>query len=176
LTVAYQGVPGAFSHEACLRFLPHHEAVAVPTFADVIEAVRRDEADRGILPLSNNEAGETGARSLIENSGLRIAAQHVLPVRMNLLGLPDATLDGIRTVSSHPVALRQCARTLAGLGIQTEEATNTAIAARGLSRVDHGVLASEAAGQLYGLAILMPDVQDRPDNATTFAIVARGEP
>ena len=176
MTVVYQGAPGAFSHEACLRYLPDHEAVGVPAFADVVDAVEAGRADLGILPLSNNEAGETGARSLIESSGLRIAAQHVLPVRMHLLGLPYATLDGIRTVASHPVALRQCAGTLARLGVHAEEATNTAIAARSLSRVDHGVLASEAAGQLYGLAILMPDVQDRPDNATTFAIVARGEP
>ena len=176
MTVAYQGAPGAFSHEACLRFLPDHEAVGVAAFADVVEAVEAGRADFGILPLSNNEAGETGARNLIESSGLRIAARHALPVRMHLLGLPSATLDGIRTVASHPVALRQCARTLARLGVQTEEATNTALAARGLSRIDHGVLASEAAAEQYGLAILMRDLQDRPDNATTFAVVARSEP
>ena len=176
MTVAYQGAPGAFSHEACLRYLPDHEPVPLAAFSDVIEAVELGRADFGILPLSNNEAGETGARSLIEGSGLRIAAQHVLPVRMHLLGLPSATLDGLRTVASHPVALRQCARTLSRLGLQTEEATNTAVAARGLSRVDHGVLASEAAADQYGLAILMRDLQDRPDNATTFAVVARSEP
>lgn len=146
------------------------------TFAGVIEAVEAGHADIGILPLSNNQAGETGARSLIESSGLRIAGQHVLPVSMHLLGLPSAKLDGIRTVESHPVALRQCVQTLARLGVHTEEATNTAVAAGGLSRVDYGVLASETAAQLYGLAILMPDVQDRPDNATTFAVVARSEP
>lgn len=175
MTVAYQGAPGAFSHQACLRFLPGHEPVALPQFADVVRAVEDGEADLGMLPLSNNEAGETGARDLIASSDLRIAAQHVLPVRMHLLGLPSASIEDIRTVASHPVALRQCAVTLATLGVRTEEAMNTAVAAQSLSQTDRAVLASETAADLYGLAILMRDLQDRPDNATTFAVIERSE-
>lgn len=175
MTVAYQGAPGAFSHEACLRFLPGHEPIAVSEFADVVRAVQGGEADLGMLPLSNNEAGETGVRNLIASSDLRIAAQHVLPVRMHLLGLPSASIEDIRFIASHPVALRQCSATLAALGIETEEAANTAVAAQTLSQTDRGVLASEAAADFYGLAILMRDLQDRPDNATTFAVVERSE-
>lgn len=175
MTVAYQGAPGAFSHQACLRFLPGHEPVALPQFADVVRAVEDGEADLGMLPLSNNEAGETGARDQIASSDLRIAAQHVLPVRMHLLSLPSASIEDIRTVASHPVALRQCAATLATLGVRTEEAVNTAVAAQSLSQTDRAVLASEAAADLYGLAILMRDLQDRPDNATTFAVIERSE-
>ena len=176
MSVAYQGVPGAFSHEACLRFLPGHAAVPVPAFSDVIQAVASEQAEFGMLPLSNNEAGETGARELIASSDLRIVAEHVLPIRMHLLGLPNATLGGIRTVASHPVALRQCTRTLSRLGLATEAAANTAVAAKALDRLDRGVLASEAAADLYGLSVLVSDVQDRSDNATTFAVVARSEP
>jgi len=176
VSVAYQGVPGAFSHEACMRFLLGHAAVPVPAFSDVIQAVASEQAEFGMLPLSNNEAGETGARELIASSDLRIAAEHVLPIRMHLLGLPNATLDGIRTVVSHPVALRQCTRTLSRLGLATEAAANTAVAAKALDRLDRGVLASEAAAGLYGLSVLVSDVQDRPDNATSFAVVARSEP
>lgn len=176
MTVAYQGAPGAFSHAACLRFLPDQEPIAVPGFSDVIRAVEDGDADFGILPLANNEAGETGALGLIDSSGLRIASRHVLPIRMHLLGLPSATLNDIRTVVSHPLALKQCSRTLIRLGFSTEESANTAMAAASLSRSDQAVLASEAAAGLYGLAILMPDLQDRPDNATTFAVVARSEP
>jgi prephenate dehydratase len=171
--VAYQGVEGAFSHEACLRFLPDHEPIAVATFGDVVNAVRSREVDYGMLPLANNEAGETGARELIENAGLHIADEPVLPVRMHLLALPDATLDSIRTVVSHPVALRQCAATLAKLGVMTDETSNTAMAAKALNNPKRAVIASETAANLYGLRILIRDVHDRPDNSTRFAIVSR---
>jgi prephenate dehydratase len=173
MKVAYQGAEGAFSHEACLRFLPGHDPVPEATFSGVIEAVERGEAELGILPIANNEAGETGARALIEKSRLQIVEEPVLPVRMHLLGLPSATLGEIRTVVSHPVALRQCSILLAALGVTTEETSNTAIAARTLADRSRGVLASEAAARLYRLAILRRDVHDRPDNATRFAILAR---
>lgn len=173
MTVAYQGAPGAFSHEACLRFLPEHPSAPLDTFEDVIAAVEKGAADVGVLPLSNNEAGETGTRELIAASGLRIVAEELLPIRMHLLGLPSAALEELRVVASHPVALRQCAKTMSKLGIATEEAANTALAAKALSRGDRGVLASETAAEIYGLAILMRDVHDRTDNATTFAIVER---
>lgn len=173
MTVAYQGVEGAFSHEACLRFLPGHDPIALATFGDVVEAVRLGEVDYGILPLANNEAGETGARKLIEKAGLCITDEPVLPVRMHLLALPGARLDRIRMVLSHPVALRQCAATLAKLGFATGETSNTATAAKSLTKPDRAVVASETAASLYGLIILMRDVHDRTDNSTCFAIVSR---
>jgi prephenate dehydratase len=175
MTVAYQGAEGAFSHEACLRFLPEREPVAVLTFLDVVRAVQKGEAQFGMLPLANNQAGETGARALIEQAGLHIVDEPVLPVRMHLLGNPSATLGQIRKVVSHPVALRQCSRSLADLGVATEETSNTALAAKALASLDCGVLASEAAAKIYALKILRRDMQDRLDNATRFAIVARDE-
>ena len=173
MTVAYQGAEGAFSHEACLRFLPDHEPVPLTTFGDVVAAVQSGEAGFGMLPLANNEAGETGARELIERAGLHIVAERVLAVRMHLLGSPNAALDQVRTVVSHPIALRQCSDVLSQLGVRTEETSNTALAAKALRNPNRAVLASEAAAAIYGLAILKRDVHNRSDNATTFAIVGR---
>ena len=175
MTVAYQGAPGAFGHEACLRFVPEHEPVPQPTFAAVIAAVAAAHTELGMLPIENNEAGDTGARALIEQAPVRVVDEPVLPIRMHLLGLPGTIASDIRTIVSHPVALRQCARTLAGKGVAVEEASNTAVAAAELSDPTRAVLGSEAAARIYGLAILERDVHDRPDNATRFAVLARGE-
>lgn len=175
MKVAYHGAPGAFGHLACLTFLPGLEPVAKPTFGDVVAAVERGEAERGLLPIENNEAGPTGAQPLIDTSSLIVVAEHELPVRMHLLGLPGATLEQIRTIVSHPIALRQCARSLARLDVTTDETSNTAIAAQQLSNPARAVLASEAAAEAYGLTILLRDVHDRPDNATRFAVLARKE-
>ena len=173
MTVAYQGIEGAFSHDACLLFLPGHRTLAFATFSDVVAAVEGGKVDLGMLPLANNEAGETGARELIGKSALHIVDEPVLPVRMHLLGLKGAQLSEIRMVVSHPVALRQCAQTLSKLGLKTKEASNTALAAKALRDPSHAVLASETAAATYGLEVLRRDVHDRPDNATTFAIVQR---
>jgi prephenate dehydratase len=175
MKAAYQGVPGAFGHQACLTFLGRYEPAAEPTFAAVLEAVAEGRAERGILPVENNEAGPVReVQLLLASSPLDIVSEHTLPVRMHLLGLPGAQIDAIRTAVSHPVALAQCARTLARLGLRTEEAANTALAASTLSDPAKAALASEAAAEAYGLTILMRDVHDRADNATRFAVVARG--
>lgn len=176
MKVAYQGAPGAFGHEACLAFLPEHHPVPKPSFAEVVEAVETGETELGMLPLENNVAGPVDeAQALIAASSLNVIAEHELPVRMHLLALPGVTLEEVRTVASHPVALKQCAAALAELGVREEAAPNTAVAAQGLQDRHRAVLASEAAARFYGLSILRRDMHDRADNATRFAVLARGQ-
>jgi prephenate dehydratase len=172
MSVAYQGIPGAFGHEACLAFLPDHRPVARNSFAAVVAAVANAETEFGILPLSNNAAGETGARALIDDAPVRITAEHELPVRMHLAARPGTALDQVTAVTSHPVALRQCSGLLAELGLPIREAPNTAVAAAELSGRE-AALTSETAARLYDLVILRRDVHDRADNATRFAVLAR---
>src|SRR5205085_9111348 len=99
-----------------------------------------------------------------------------LPVILHLMAGPGARLEEIETVVSHPIALAQCHKVLERLSATPEEAINTAVAARLLA--DSGdrkkaAVASEAAAVANGLTILCRNVQDNPDNATTFCIVAR---
>ena len=172
--MAYAGVPGAFGHEACLAFLPEHEPVAQPGFPEVVAAVLEGRVECGILPVENNAAGPVeDVRALLATAPVQIVSEHWLPVRMHLMALPGSDFTQIHTVASHPVALKQCARTLARLELGIEEAPNTAIAARDLDEPSKAVLASEVAANAYGLVILLSDVQDREDNATRFAVIAR---
>jgi prephenate dehydratase len=176
MSIAYQGAPGAFGHEACLAFHPEHEPVAKPSFAAVLEALEARETELGILPVENVCAGPVEeAQALLAGSPLHRIGEHWLPVRMHLLALPGVSLAEIRTVASHPVALKQCSIALAELGVEIEAAPNTAVAAQSLSDRSRAVLASEAAAAAYGLTILRRDVHDRPDNATLFAVLAREE-
>ena len=174
MTVAYHGVPGAFSHEACLRFLPDEEPIGLPSFADVIRAVESREAEYGILPLENNNAGGVDeVQELLTQSHLRVMAEHKLPIRIHLLGLPGSSLDEVRTAVSHPMAIKQCIETLRSLGLDTEEAPSTSVAAQTLKDPTKAVLASEAAAAAYSLVVLKPNVHDREVNETTFVVVTR---
>jgi len=175
MKAAYQGVPGAFSHEACLTFLPDYEPFGQPSFAAVIETVVEGEAELGVLPFENSAVGPVEeVRDLLEGCPLTIVARHVLPIRIHLLGLPGAELAAVTCAVSHPMALKQCAGTLAAMGLAARPASNTAVAAQALAEPTNAVLASEAAAAAYGLTILRPDMQDSPDNSTTFVVIARG--
>jgi prephenate dehydratase len=174
MSVAYHGVPGAFSHEACMKFLPDEKPVGLPSFADVIRAVENGEADYGVLPLENNNAGEVDeVRQLLEGSPLKIVSEHKLPIRIHLLGLPGSSLDQVRTAVSHPMAIKQCRQTLESFGLTAEEAPSTSVAAQTLSDPAKAALASEAAAEAYGLVVLKRNVHDRELNETTFVVVTR---
>lgn len=174
MRIAYQGAPGAFSHEACRAFAPDCEPLPEATFADVVEAVTGRFADRGILPVSNSSAGPVpGNAELLADERLTALSSHALPVRLHLLALPGVDFAEVKSVASHPMALRQCARQLATLGLKAEEASNTAVAAATLRDRGRAVLASEVAANLYGLDIVRRDLQDSASNATVFTLFAR---
>ncbi len=172
MIVAYQGAPGAFGHQAAGSVANFASLKAFPSFADVLAAVKRGEAQAGVLPVVNSRAGPVdGVGELIDDSGLLVRQTIDLPIRLHLLARPGARLDEVDTVVSHPMALRQCARRLGELGVAQREASNTAVAAQTLADERTAVLASSLAAELYGLAILEADVQDDPDNMTRFAVM-----
>ena len=172
MKIAYAGAPGAFGHEACCAFAAEYQPMPVESFAAVAHAVESGAVQAGMLPLRNSAAGPVEEVSqLLLSRPLRIAAEHDLPVRMHLLGLPGSDLSLVREVISHPMALRQCTGALAALGVGIKEAPNTAVAARELADHSRAVLASAAAAAAYGLVILISDVHDDPDNVTRFARV-----
>jgi prephenate dehydratase len=174
VSVAYSGVPGAFAHDACLRFLPEQVPIGLPTFAEVVGAVERGEAEYGILPLKNNNVGGVDeVQGLLRVSSLRRIAEHRLPIRIHLLGLPGSTLDQIRTAVSHPMAIKQCRETLDSLGLGSEEAPSTSVAAQTVKDPAKAVLASASAAETDGLVVLKRDVHDHEINETTFVVVSR---
>src|SRR3954469_23394180 len=107
--IAFQGEPGAFSHAAAHALFPRGEVVPCVTFEDTIAAVQTGKADFGVVPVENSLYGRvTDIYHLLPESGLFIIGEHFLRVNMNLLGVPGATLDDIRSVQSLTVALGQC--------------------------------------------------------------------
>ena len=182
--VAFQGAPGAFSYEACRAILPLGEPVAFKTFAQAFAAVGSGDCALGVIPLRNSTAGPVAeAVELLATCGLRMVSEHPWPVRLQLMVPPGVTLETVEVVASHPMALKQCARVLARLGaefgVRVELAFDTAGAARDLARSGdpaRAAIAARAAADLYGLDILMADIEDEPDNTTWFAVLAAPRP
>lgn len=174
---AYQGVPGAFSYEACRAFLPDHEPQSFYSFEDAIAAVKSGACERAVLPVSNSTVGSVEAVALLlPASGLRILEEHELPIHLNLMAKAGASIEALKSARSHPVALGQCHGFLRQHGLKPEPVFDTAGAARDLSQSDedhYAAVASRAAAELYGLSILAENIEDDPSNRTRFAIVAR---
>ena len=177
--VAYQGEPGAFSETAILALLlPGLEPLPCRTFANVIDAVESLRAELGLLPTENSIAGPVAdSVDVISRSSLVIAGTTSLAIHLSLLAPPGATVESLRSVESHPVALKQCTKFLAAHPmLRPMESHDTAGAAREVAASGdrtRGAIASSRAGELNGLVVLATGLEDRSDNVTQFAIVAR---
>lgn len=176
---AFQGAPGAFSHEACVELRPWDVHVPFDTFAEAIAAVKSGDCDCALIPIENSTIGAVEpAATLVAEAGLFVVGDVWRTIRMTLMAIDGATIEQVRTVASHPIALRQCAKTLAAMDVEIVEVFDTAGAAREVAeRGDRSraAIAPAAAAEVYGLTVLRNDLQDSDDNRTRFVLLA-GEP
>jgi prephenate dehydratase len=111
--IAFQGEPGAYSHQAIHDARPGMEALPCATFEDAIEAVQSGRASQAMLPVENTTYGRVAdIHRLLPSSGLHIVDEAFVRVHINLLAVPGAQLSDIREAWSHLVLLPQCARFL----------------------------------------------------------------
>ncbi|MCP9482873.1 prephenate dehydratase [Shimia sp. CNT1-13L.2] len=175
--IAFQGEPGAYSHEACQQARPDMEALPCHTFDEVIDAVKTGKADLAMLPIENSTYGRVAdIHRLLPESGLHIVDEAFVRVRIALMGLPGVTLDEIDTVRAHLVLLPQSAGFLEKNNIKGIAAADSAGAARELAEHqtrNEGVLASDLAAEIYGLNVLASDIEDHGHNTTRFVIMSR---
>ena len=175
--IAFQGEEGAFSHEACHQVFPDLVPLPCPTFEEAISAVRNGQAKLAMLPVENSLYGRVAdIHHLLPEAGLYIIGEHFLRVRMQLLGLPDATLEGIKSAQSLNVALGQVRSFLNKHNIQQIAGADTAGSARMIRDAgdpSRAAIASQMAGDTYGLKVLAANIEDSDDNTTRFVIASR---
>lgn len=177
LKVAYSGVPGAFAHIASGRIFPESNRISFRDFKSAYDSVVKGEADVAVLPIENSYAGEVGQTiDLIFSGSLFINGIYELEIHQNLLGLPDASVDDIKKVTSHPQALGQCHDYIKLRGFDTEEANNTAIAAKTVAEMNDkslGAIASVETAEIYGLKVLEANINKSGENTTRFAVLSK---
>jgi prephenate dehydratase len=176
-TISFQGAPGAYSDLACRHVFPGMTTLPCNQFEDAFAAVREGRAQLAMIPIENSVAGRVAdIHHLMPDSGLHIIGEHFEPVNHHLLGVPGARLATLKTVRSHVHALSQCRNLIRALGVQPVVAADTAGAAAEIAvRRDPSVaaIASELAGQIYGLVSLKENVEDAEHNTTRFLIMSR---
>ncbi|MFQ3619520.1 MAG: 3-deoxy-7-phosphoheptulonate synthase [Spirochaetales bacterium] len=180
--IAFQGERGAYS-EMAIRSYFHFEVDTLPqkSFQDVFDAVLEGKVEYGVVPIENSLAG-----SIHENYDLflrypdiKIVGETKLRIVHSLIGLPEATLEQIRKVFSHPQGLAQCARFLDEHPHMErvpfyDTAGSVAYIARE-GKVEYAAIAHEGAARIYGMKVIKNGIETNPLNYTRFAILARLE-
>ncbi|MEQ8294542.1 MAG: prephenate dehydratase [Roseovarius sp.] len=175
--IAFQGEPGAYSHQACHETYPEMEAMPCRTFEDAIEAVRTGEAELAMLPVENSTFGRVAdIHHLLPESGLYIVDEAFVRVRIHLLAIPGTPLTDITHAMSHTMLLGQCRSFLGEHNIHRVTGADTAGSARQVAEDGDphtAALASELAGEIYGLEVLARDIEDEGNNTTRFLVMAK---
>jgi len=175
--IAFQGEPGAYSHQACHEAMPDRRVVPCATFEDTIEALTSGAVDLAMLPVENSTYGRVAdIHSLLPESGLYIVGEAFVRVHINLLAVPGTKLEDVKTATSHTVLLGQCREFLGAHAIKPVTGADTAGSAKHIAeagRPDQAALASELAGEIYGLDVLARHIEDHANNTTRFLICAR---
>jgi prephenate dehydratase len=185
LSIACQGAAGSFSHLAGQAFFKTpFTLVETKRFEEIFLAIVEDRSSFGVLPIENSLIG-----SIYENYDL--LCQYDIPIRgevylriqHNLLVLPDQTMtpqeriSHISQVCSHPKALEQCRMLFEEYPhFSPEPFSDTAGAARFVAQsgdLCRAAIASEQAAHVYGLTVLLPSIEDDPQNYTRFLVVGK---
>jgi len=182
MRVAYQGEPGAFSDDAARTLVADCETTGYGTFDDAAAAVQSGTVDAALLPVENSISGSVPRvyDLLWADERLGIADEIVYRVVQNLIGLEGTTLDALREVRSHPVALEQCRAFLGSRPhLHPTIVADTAGAVREIVALGDpcvAAIASKLAAQRYGAFLLATGIQDIRDNFTRFFLVRRDAP
>ena len=158
--VVYQGVEGAYQHEAALQYFGEDVNIFhMESWRGCMEAIKEGMADYAVLPIENSSAGEVNdIYDLLEEYENYIVGEQILKIDHALLGIPGAKLSDIQTVYSHPQALMQCAVYLEQQeGWKQETLANTAMAAKKVAEdqdITQAAIASEEAAKHHGLVVL----------------------
>ena len=175
--VAFQGIHGANSELAIRQhFGDAVEVFPCRTLSDLFEVIHRNnEVIYGLLPVENALAGAVSkAYELLMDSDLRIQADVILHVRHALLAPDGVKLEELKYVRSHPQALAQCERYLRRNNLEAVPWYDTAGSAKDLAAKPEphtGAIATELAGELYGLQVLDSKIEDVEFNFTRFFVL-----
>lgn len=177
--VAIQGIHGSFHHQVALEYF-HREVPVDPclTFEALAKSLHGGQSGRAVMAIENSIAGSIISNyALIDRYGFHITGEHYLDIHQNLMALPGQSVDDIREVHSHPMALLQCMEFLNGRPhLKLVEDKDTAETARRISEnKEKGIaaIAGKEAARLYGLEVIAPEIQTVNNNMTRFVILEK---
>lgn len=179
--VSIQGFEGSFHQVAARQYFGKDvEVITCATFKEVVKiASAKKESDGGLMAIENSIAGSILPNyNLLQRSSLRITGEIYLQIKQNLMVNPGVTLDDIREVHSHPMAIQQCLEYLDQYHWKMVETEDTALSAKMVhqKKAKHvAAIASKLAAEMFDLQIIAPNIHTMKNNYTRFLVLQREE-
>ncbi|WP_460219909.1 prephenate dehydratase [Psychroserpens sp. MEBiC05023] len=176
-SIAIQGVKGSFHHIVSQQFFGGRvELRQCLTFDSVVDSILTKESDAAIMAIENSIAGSIIPNyALIDDYNLHIIGEHYLDIQHHLMALPNQTIDDIKEVYSHPMALLQCKAFFKQYPhIKLIEDKDTAEVAQRIQKQQTkqvAAIASRLAADLFELEIVSESIQTIKHNETRFVVV-----
>ncbi|SEL83916.1 prephenate dehydratase [Parapedobacter koreensis] len=177
IKVAIQGIKGSFHEEAAYKYFGDQiETVECESFKKMCELLKQGKVDYIVMAIENSIAGSLLPNyNLLRDYRFPIVGEVYLHIKLHLMALPDVTLQDIKFVESHPIALQQCNDYLEeNPQFKVTEAEDTAASARKVSELqlkDTAAIAPQLAAKLYGLEIVERRIETNKKNYTRFLIL-----
>jgi prephenate dehydratase len=182
LRIGYLGPAGTFTEQALFTQpdLARAELVPIGSIPDVLLATASGDIDVGFVAIENAIEGSVNITldMLAFEIDLLIQREVVIPVDLCLMVRPGVKMNDIKVVMSFPHATAQCRQFLKDRlpGVQTQATNSTADAARIIAEAgdeNTAAIGTARAAETYGLEVLTHEIEDHPENATRFVVVAR---
>jgi prephenate dehydratase len=177
--VAIQGIKASFHEEAAYKFFGTEiETVECNSFKETCDKLEEKEADFVVMAIENSIAGSLLPNyTLIRDFGFSVVGEVYLAIQLHLMALPGVKFEDIKTVTSHPIAIRQCIDFFYDYpNIKIVESNDTAACAKRIKEeqlTDTMAIANNLAAELYGLNILERRVESNKKNYTRFLILKK---
>ena len=177
--IAIQGYPGSFHDEVCkLYYGDHTNVVPADSFSILGNMLETGEVDRAIMAIENSIAGTILQNyRILREAGFWITGEKYLRIKHNLMSNKGVSLDDIKEVHSHPMALNQCLKFLSRFDhiklVETEDTALSAIHVKESKRKDLASISSLKAADLYGLEILSEGIETNKTNYTRFFMLSK---
>jgi prephenate dehydratase len=182
MKISIQGEIGSFHEVAARKYFSYDEIeiVPCPTFDVTLNSVTQGIADFAVMAIENARSGSILYNyTLIRESGMKILGEQNLRIKQNLMALPGQTLNDIKEIRSHPIALAQCMTFLNQLHevtlVESEDTAASARIVREENLTGVAAIAPEQAAKIYGLDILAEGIETYKQNYTRFLIVGKEE-
>ncbi len=177
--IAIYGGRGSFAEDAARQFFREEIEIACCASLDVLsKKIEKGTADYAVLPFQNSLAGEVKmTKSFLQQVCWKVVAKNKILIRQNLISSSTATIESLQTIESHPAALAQCRKIFAeNPHWQKLETNNTALSAKSVIESrdpTRAAIANASTAGIYGGKILLPDIQDSPENYTKFYLLQK---
>jgi prephenate dehydratase len=175
--VAIQGIKASFHEEAAFKFFGEDiETLECNSFKETFQKLAKGEADYVVMAIENSIAGSLLPNySLLREYNFPVIGEVYLPIKLHLMALPGVKFEDIKTVTSHPIAIRQCGDFLDEFPkIKVVESSDTAACAKKIrdeQLTDTAAIANNLAAKLYGLTVLERSIESNKKNYTRFLIL-----